>query len=102
MEFSADKITFMWKDANSNTGDCPGISKVPGGYLVQGVPVGPATHEALRAKAHLAADGEADDGGHVAGGVDLADTVVESVGDELIAVRVEDDIGGIAEVDCGR
>jgi hypothetical protein len=59
MEFSADKITFMWKDANSNTGDCPGISKVPGGYLVQGVPVGPATHEALRAKAHLAADGEA-------------------------------------------
>lgn len=41
MEF--DKIEFMWKDSNSNTGDCPSLSRVPGGYLVTGKAVGEKT-----------------------------------------------------------
>ena len=30
-----DGITFMWKDANSWTGDCPALYKTDGGYYVQ-------------------------------------------------------------------
>lgn len=30
-----DEITFMWKDANSWTGDCPALYKTNGGYYVQ-------------------------------------------------------------------
>lgn len=30
-----DEITFMWKDANSWTGDCPALYKTNGGYFVQ-------------------------------------------------------------------
>ena len=29
------EITFMWKDANSWTGDCPALYKTNGGYFVQ-------------------------------------------------------------------
>ena len=58
MEFDPRDITFLFKDPNSNTGECHGVSKVPGGYLIQGDPVGPGTHAALRAKSQLGA-GEA-------------------------------------------
>jgi hypothetical protein len=29
------EITFMWKDANSWTGDCPALYRTDGGYFVQ-------------------------------------------------------------------
>jgi hypothetical protein len=29
------EITFMWKDRDSWTGDCPALFKAPGGYYVQ-------------------------------------------------------------------
>ena len=48
-----------------------------------------------------AADGKAGDGGDVAGGVDLAHAVVERVGEELVAVGVEDDVGRSVEGDGG-
>jgi hypothetical protein len=30
-----EEITFMWKTANSWTGDCPALYKTKGGYFVQ-------------------------------------------------------------------
>lgn len=53
IEFNPGDVTFMWKDANSNTGECPGLSKVPGGYLVQGIPAGPRTLATLADQCHL-------------------------------------------------
>jgi hypothetical protein len=42
------EITFMWKDQNSITGDCPALYRAPGGYVVQGKIVGPGTRNQLR------------------------------------------------------
>lgn len=46
MEF--EKITFMWKDRNSNIGDCPALYEVDGGYIVQGKLLGGQTKGRLR------------------------------------------------------
>jgi hypothetical protein len=42
------KIEFMWKDAGSNTGNCPAIYKAEGGYVVQGRLLDAATTAQLR------------------------------------------------------
>ena len=42
------KIKFMWKDAGSNTGNCPAIYEAPGGYVVQGVTTDAETRAQLR------------------------------------------------------
>jgi hypothetical protein len=48
-----DNIEFLWKTDVSGGGGCPSLSKVPGGYVVNGIPV----DEASRAKIpHIAAD----------------------------------------------
>jgi len=52
MEF--ETVKFLWKDESSGGGGCPSISEVDGGYLVNGIPVGDATH----AKIPHTADGE--------------------------------------------
>lgn len=49
-----DTIEFLWKDADSGGGGCPSLSRVTGGYLVNGVPVDEETH----AKIPHTADGE--------------------------------------------
>jgi hypothetical protein len=51
-----EEITFMWKTANSWTGDCPALYKTGGGYYVQ---VKRVTDPAIRA--HLEALGRAND-----------------------------------------
>ena len=33
------QIEFLWKDADSGGGGCPSLSRVPGGYVVNGIPV---------------------------------------------------------------
>lgn len=42
------KIRFMWKDADSNVGDCPAIYEAPGGYVVQGKFLDDVTRAQLR------------------------------------------------------
>jgi hypothetical protein len=42
------EITFMWKTGPSNVGNCPAIYRAPGGYVVQGKALGPATRGQLR------------------------------------------------------
>jgi hypothetical protein len=51
-----EEITFMWKTANSWTGDCPALYKTGGGYYVQ---VKRVTDPAIRAR--LEALGRAND-----------------------------------------
>lgn len=46
MEF--EQIRFMWKDEESNIGDCPALYEVDGGYVVQGKVLGDQTKERLR------------------------------------------------------
>lgn len=49
-----EEIEFLWKTQGSG-GGCPSLSRVPGGYIVNGVPV----DEETRAKIpHAAASGE--------------------------------------------
>lgn len=51
-----DKIDFLWKTGGSGGGGCPSLSRVDGGYIVNGVPI----NEETRAKIpHAAAVGEA-------------------------------------------
>lgn len=47
-------IEFMWKDADSKTGECPALYKAEGGYVVQGVKLDDETRSQLR----QLADGE--------------------------------------------
>lgn len=54
MEF--DKVEFMWKDSNSNTGDCPALSRVDGGYLVTGKVVGDDTRAKVAQFAGVSGD----------------------------------------------
>lgn len=42
------KITFMWKDAGSYTGNCPALYEAPGGYVVQGNAIDAQTRAQLR------------------------------------------------------
>ena len=42
------QIRFMWKDADSNVGDCPAIYEAPGGYVVQGKFIDDETRAQLR------------------------------------------------------
>lgn len=42
------QIRFMWKDTNSNVGDCPAIYEAPGGYVVQGKFIDDDTRVQLR------------------------------------------------------
>ena len=42
------KIRFMWKDEQSNVGNCPAMYEAPGGYVVQGKALDPATRAQLR------------------------------------------------------
>jgi hypothetical protein len=42
------EIRFMWKDGNSNVGDCPAIYEAPGGYVVQGKFLDEETRAQLR------------------------------------------------------
>jgi hypothetical protein len=42
------KIRFMWKDKDSNVGDCPAIYEAPGGYVVQGKFIDDETRAQLR------------------------------------------------------
>ena len=46
MEF--DQLDFMWKTDGSNTGNCPALYKVDGGYVVQGKTLGRGTAARLR------------------------------------------------------
>ncbi len=34
-----DKIEFLWKTSGSSGGGCPSLSRVEGGYIVNGIPV---------------------------------------------------------------
>jgi hypothetical protein len=38
-----DKIEFLWKDAGSGGGGCDSLSRVEGGYIVNGTPVDEGT-----------------------------------------------------------
>jgi hypothetical protein len=49
-----DTVEFLWKDEDSGGGGCPSLSKVSGGYLVNGIPV----DEGTRTKIPHTADGE--------------------------------------------
>lgn len=42
------KIRFMWKDSDSNTGNCPAMYEAPGGYVVQGKMLDACTRAQLR------------------------------------------------------
>jgi hypothetical protein len=42
------EITFMWKDDDSNVGDCPAIYEAPGGYVIQGKFIDDETRAQLR------------------------------------------------------
>ncbi len=46
-------IEWMWSDVASGGGGSPALYKVPGGYIVQGKKVGPATRPQVR---HLTDD----------------------------------------------
>lgn len=47
-------VEFLWKDSGSGGGGCPSLSRVDGGYLVNGIPV----DEETRAKIPHLGDGE--------------------------------------------
>jgi hypothetical protein len=49
-----DNIEFLWKTAGSGGGGCPSLSRVEGGYVVNGVPV----NEETRARIPHTAVGE--------------------------------------------
>ena len=51
-----DEIEFLWKAKDSGGGGCPSLSRVPGGYIVNGIPVDEATRARIP---HIAAQGEA-------------------------------------------
>jgi len=38
----------MWKDRDSNVGNCPAMYKAPGGYVIQGTMLDDATRAQLR------------------------------------------------------
>lgn len=42
------EIRFMWKDKDSNVGDCPALYEAPGGYVVQGKRLDDQTRTQLR------------------------------------------------------
>jgi hypothetical protein len=42
------EIEFMWKDRDSNVGNCPALYKAPGGYVVQGVKLSAEDRAKLR------------------------------------------------------
>jgi hypothetical protein len=42
------KIRFLWKDDDSQQGNCPAIYEAPGGYVVQGVALDAETRAQLR------------------------------------------------------
>lgn len=42
------KIKFMWKDGQSNVGNCPAMYAAPGGYVIQGKSIDPETRAQLR------------------------------------------------------
>jgi hypothetical protein len=42
------EIRFMWKDQDSNVGDCPAIYEAPGGYVIQGKFIDDETRAQLR------------------------------------------------------
>ena len=42
------KIKFMWKDRESNVGNCPAMYEAPGGYVVQGKLLDAETRAQLR------------------------------------------------------
>lgn len=46
MEF--EEIMFLFKDPASGGGGSPAFYRVSGGYLAQGIKVGPATHDRVR------------------------------------------------------
>lgn len=50
-----DQIEFLWKTADSGGGNCPSLSRVAGGYIVNGVPVDEETRATIP---HAAAAGE--------------------------------------------
>lgn len=49
-----DTVEFLWKDRDSGGGGCPSLSRVDGGYLVNGTPV----DEETRAKIPHLGEGE--------------------------------------------
>lgn len=51
-----DKIEFLWKTRASGGGGCPSLSRVPGGYIVNGIPVDEETRARIP---ETAAAGEA-------------------------------------------
>jgi hypothetical protein len=42
------KISFMWKDKESNVGNCPAMYAAPGGYVIQGKRLDAETRAQLR------------------------------------------------------
>lgn len=42
------KIRFMWKDRESNVGNCPAMYQAPGGYVIQGKLLDAETRAQLR------------------------------------------------------
>ena len=53
MQFT--EIEFLWKTRDSGGGGCPSLSRVQGGYVVNGVPI----DEETRARIPHTAEGEA-------------------------------------------
>jgi len=43
-----DHVEFMWKDDQSNVGNCPALYRVEGGYIAQGKKLGENTLAKLR------------------------------------------------------
>ena len=56
MQFNENDIKFLWKTKVSGGGGCPSLSKVPGGYIVNGIPVDEKTRAMIP---ETAAAGEA-------------------------------------------
>lgn len=42
------ELEFMWKDPDSNTGNCPALYRTEGGYVVQGIKIDDETRAQLR------------------------------------------------------
>jgi hypothetical protein len=42
------ELEYLWKDDGSGGGGCPALYAAPGGYVVQGVKIDPATRNQLR------------------------------------------------------
>lgn len=54
--FTMRSMTYLWKDPDSNTGNCPGLIATEGGYIVVGVKL---SEEDLKLARSLSAENDA-------------------------------------------